>query len=467
MDDFFEDLAQGIHDRAKKRRFGPSPDEMITKLNQQRTEGLYGQDNYLGNYVPGTNTPYLQGGQDSQDYSYGGQLGIPGSEDAYQQQWFKNNFILPDPAHRGLRSLGEFINDVQRRERKNTDDGSFADAVKKITGAGDIQEVLATQRKYSDGSGIQMPESMFNSDALTPRVDDEGNAIPAETISGFWFGESGNGLQKLGSAEPLTTQEKIDTTLLTIDVPFVGAGAKYIAKKGIDGGMFLGGQATQGVKQIADVALTKGSQIADVVEAGGKVANRVVRDTLDTIKPNGPRLAYANADETKFDKVVKDKTNQIKDDGPLKADIYLDDQGKNFITGQPQVFPEIMKKFDLAIDDAVKIKEREVGRALTELETRKVYDDVTAKMYGGKNGIKQRTLDFGSEKQVLRRNGEGRTVLQEVDEFEFKNLNDILKRDATVVQGNKVGKVLADDFDSRNIGDDPWRSEPFRPDIGR
>ena len=72
MDDFFEDLAQGIHDRAKKRRFGPSPDEMITKLNQQRTEGLYGQDNYLGNYVPGTNTPYLQGGQDSQDYSYGG-----------------------------------------------------------------------------------------------------------------------------------------------------------------------------------------------------------------------------------------------------------------------------------------------------------------------------------------------------------------------------------------------------------
>ena len=466
MDDFFEDLAQGIHDRAKKRRFGPSPDEMITKLNQQRTEGLYGQDNYLGNYVPGTNTPYLQGGQDSQDYSYGGQLGIPGSEDAYQQQWFKNNFILPDPAHRGLRSLGEFINDVQRRERKNTDDGSFADAVKKITGAGDIQEVLATQRKYSDGSGIQMPESMFNSDALTPRVDDEGNAIPAETISGFWFGESGNGLQKLGSAEPLTTQEKIDTTLLTLDVPFVGAGAKYIAKKGIDGGMFLGGQATQGVKQIADVALTKGSQIADVVEAGGKVANRVVRDTLDTIKPNGPRLAYANADETKFDKVVKDKTNQIKDDGPLKADIYLDDQGKNFITGQPQVFPEIMKKFDLAIDDAVKTKERELGRALTELETRKVYDDVTAKMYGGKNGIKQRTLDFGSEKQVLRRNGEGRTVLQEVDEFEFKNLNDILKRDATVVQGNKVGKVLADDFDLRNVGDDPWRSTPFRPDIG-
>jgi hypothetical protein len=462
------DLAQGIHDRANERRQGPSSDEMITKLNQKRTEDLYdySQDNYLGNYVPGTNIPYVRGGKDSQDYSYGGQLGIPGSDRAYQQQWFKNNFILPDPAHRGLRSLGEFINDVQRRERKNTDDGSFADAVKKITGAGDIQETLATQRKYSDGSGIQMPQSMFNSDALTPRVDDEGNAIPAETISGFWFGESGNGLQSLGRAEPLTTQEKIDTTLLTLDLPFISAGAKAIAKKGVDGGMFLGGKTKEGVKQIADVALTKGSEIADVVEASGKVANRLVKDTLDSIKPNGPRLAYANADESKFDKVVKDKTNQIKDDGPLKADIYLDDQGNNFVTGQAQVVPEIMKKFDLAIDDAVKTKERELGRALTELETRKVYDEVTAKMYGGKNGIKQRTLDFGSEKQVLRRNGEGRTVLQEVDEFEFKNLNDILKRDKTTIQGNKVGKVLADDFNLRNVGDEPWNNKAPRPDIG-
>ena len=90
------DLAQGIHDRADKRRLGPSPDEMITKLNQQRAEGLYGnaQDNYLGNKVPGTNTPYLRGGKDSQDYSYGGQLGIPGSEDAYNQQWFKNNSYI-------------------------------------------------------------------------------------------------------------------------------------------------------------------------------------------------------------------------------------------------------------------------------------------------------------------------------------------------------------------------------------
>ena len=462
------DLAQGIHDRADKRRLGPSPDEMITKLNQQRAEGLYGnaQDNYLGNKVPGTNTPYLRGGKDSQDYSYGGQLGIPGSEDAYNQQSFKNNSLLPDPAHTALRGVGEFINDVKKRERKNTDDGSFADAVKKITGADDIQETLATQRKYSDGSGIEMPQSMFNSDALTPRVDDEGNPIPAETLSEFWFGESGNGLQSLGRAEPLTTQEKIDTTLLTLDVPFIGAGAKYIAKKGIDGGMFLGGQAKEGVKQIADATLTKGSQIADVVEAGGKVAGRVVKDTLDSIKPNGPRLAYANANESKFDKVVKDKSKQIKDDGPLKADIYLDDQGNNAITGQSQVFPEIMKKFDLAIDDAVKVKERELGRALTELETRKVYDDVTAKMYGGKQGIEQRGLDFGSEKQVLRRNGEGRTVLQEVDEFEFKNLNDILKRDATTINGNQVGKVLADDFNLRNIGEDPWGRKSFRPDIG-
>jgi len=471
MDDLFEDLAQGIHDRANKRRLGPSPDEMITKLNQQRAEeymgvGSINDTHYLGNYVPGTNTPYLRGGKDSQDYSYGGQLGIPGSEDAYKQQWFKNNFILPDPAHTALRGVGEFINDVKKRERKNTDDGSFADAVKKITGAGDIQETLATQRKYSDGSGIEMPQSMFNSDALTPRVDDEGNPIPAETLSEFWFGESGNGLQSLGRAEPLTTQEKIDTALLTLDVPFIGAGAKAIAKKGIDGGMFLGGQAKEGVKQIADVALTKGSQIADVVEAGGKVANRVVKDTLDSIKPTGPRLAYANANESKFDKVVKDKSKQIKDDGPLKADIYLDDQGNNVITGGAQVVPDIMKKFDLAIDDAVKAKERELGRVLTELETRKVYDNVTAKMYGGKNGIKQRELDFGSDKQVLRRNGEGRTVLQEVDEFEFKNLNDILKRDATTINGNQVGKVLADDFNLRSIGEDPWGQKSFRPDIG-
>jgi hypothetical protein len=416
------DLAQGIHDRANERRQGPSPDEMITKLNQKRTEDLYdySQDNYLGNYVPGTNKPYLRGGRDSQDYSYGGQLGIPNSPEALAQQRFYNEHTYPGMA--GVRGIGDTLNSIVDKEKE-----LIADSPKEYTGISWLDR--------------------------NPMLD-EGER--GTGVAEFLIGEGGDFFDTLGNSQETTGTQQLDAGMLFVDL--LSGGSTKVARKF---GQTLydtldGTYINKGFDKLEDI----GGKIADfggdVLEAGksgAMVVGKGVDDALRATFPPGgggtPQLAPANAT---IESLVKDieKPKPTRQE-PLKADIPLDDTGLNPVTGVQVVAPRVASDFLDEVNNAVKEKEKQLDRPLTEDEMADVRDNVTFDRYKDKDF---RVADGLKEDEVLRLNSEGRLVKQIVDKTETKDIFELLPRKSNTLSND--GVVLANDFKDRPIGDNPW-----------
>ena len=389
MDDLFEDLAQGIHDRAKKRR----------------------------QVIPGTDIPYLKGGRDSQDYSYGGQFGIPNSPEALDQQIFYNEQTYPGMA--GVRGIGETLNSIVDKEK----------------------ELIADSPK--DYTGI----SWLDRNPLL----DEGEQ--GTGVAEFFVGEGGDFFETLGNSQETTGMQQLDAGMLAVDA--LSLGTTKMARKGAQGlyDTLDGTYINKGFDKLEEI----GSNIAEVggnaLEAGksgAMVLGKSVDDALSAtfnLPPGGssPQLATANDSvENLLKSIEKPKPTRQE---PLQADIYLDDKGNNVITGSNVVAPRVIQDFGIAIDDAVKSKEQELGRELTEDETRDVYDQVTVDKF---NSIEDREKILGRKDAVLRQNGEGRIVLDTLDDYEVKDLSPVLPR------ADRKGSVMNNDFKGRRIGDDTW-----------
>ena len=379
------DLSQGIHDRANKRR----------------------------QVVPGTDVPYLQGGRDSQDYSYGGQFGIPNSPEAIEQQNFYNEQTYPGMA--GVRGIGEVLNSI-----------------------------VDTEKEY-------LLERSANSTNPLASKDPMG-------LGEFFIGEGGDFFENLGNSQPTTGMQQFDAGMVGLDL--MTGGSTKVARKGaqtlydsLDGTYINKG--FDKLEEIGGDIAEVGGNVLDAGKAGAMVVGRGVDDALSAtfqLPPGGnsPQLATANDSIANLLKdIEKPKTARQE---PLKADIYLDDKGNNVITGSKVVAPKVIQDFGVAIDDAVKAKEQEVGRELTEDETRDVYDQATVDKF---TDIKDRERILGRKDAVLRKNGEGRIVLDTLDDYEAKDLSPVLPR----VAKKGKGSLMDNDFKDRKIGDDTWSAK--------
>ena len=275
-------------------------------------------------------------------------------------------------------------------------------------------------------------------------------------VAEFFVGEGGDFFETLGNSQETTGMQQLDAGMLGIDL--ISGGTTKMARKGAQGlyDVLDGTTINKGFDKLEDIGgkiAEVGGNVLEAGKSGAMVVGKGVDDALSAtfnLPPGGnsPQLATANDSvESLIKSIEKPKSARQE---PLKADIYLDDQGNNVITGSNVVAPRVIQDFGVAVDDAVKAKEQEVGRELTEDETRDVYDQVTVDKFTDKGN---RIKELGFEDRVLRKNGEGRIVLDTLDDYEAKDLSPILPR------ADRKGSVMDNDFKDRRIGDDTWSNK--------
>ncbi len=388
MDDLFEDLAQGIHDRAKKRR----------------------NDGYVSN-LP---YPDLQAKPDFMNEFLGG--------------------LVRDP-RQNMPMAG--TNNAMQLEQGNESIDAFADS---------IAGTRNTLDDYYGVGGIADPNQVYV-DPNTGAVERINKPIPYKQpeqngLGTLLIGNADKSVRAHNENRPSNMMDDLDLALIALDAGTLGA--TNVARNAVKQTLKAPIEGVQGLSQL-------GTNTYDIVEAGVKVGGRAIKDTLDDIIPpsNGLQPAYATPNPMdEFVKKIEEPVQTARQE-PLKADIYLDDKGNNVITGSNVVAPKVIQDFGVAIDDAVKAKEQELGRELSEDETRDVYDQVTVDKF---TDVKDREKILGRKDAVLRRNGEGRIVLDTLDDYEVKDLSPVLPR------VDRKGSVMSNDFKGRRIGDDTWSS---------
>ena len=317
MDDLFEDLAQGIHDRAKKRR----------------------NDGYVDN-LP---YPDLQAKPDFMNEFLGG--------------------LVRDP-RQNMPMAG--TNNAMQLEQGNETIDSFADS---------LASTKDTLDDYYGAGGIADPNQVYV-DPNTGAVERINKPIPYKQpeqngLGTLLIGNADKSVRAHNENRPSKMMDDLDLMLVALDAGTLGS--TNVARNAVKQTLKA---PIEGVQQLGQL----GTNIYDIGEAGVKVGGRAIKDTLDGIIPpgnGGLQPAYATPNPMNdLIKKIEDPIQPARQE-PLKADIYLDDKGNNAITGTNVVAPKVIQDFGVAIDDAVKAKEQEVGRELTEDETRDVYDQVT------------------------------------------------------------------------------------------
>lgn len=389
MDDLFEDLAQGIHDRAKKRR----------------NDG----------YVSDLPYPDLQAKPDFMNEFLGG--------------------LVRDP-RQNMPMAG--TNNTMQLEQGNETIDSFANA---------LEGTKNTLDDFYNVGGIADPNQVYI-DPNTGAVERINKPIPykqpeQQGIGTLLIGNADESVRAHNENRPSKVMDDLDLFLVALDAGTLGS--TNVARNAVKQTIKAPIEGVQSLSQI-------GTNIYDIGEAGVKVGGRVIKDALDDIIPPSNGLQPAYATPNPMDELVKKIEEPIQPtrQEPLKADIYLDDKGNNVVTGSSVVAPKVIQDFGIAIDDAVKTKEQELGRELTEDETRDVYDQVTVDKF---TSIEDREKILGRKDAVLRKNGEGRIVLDTLDDYEAKDLSPVLPR------ADRKGSVMANDFKDRRIGDDTWSSK--------
>ena len=389
MDDLFEDLAQGIHDRARKRR----------------NDG----------YVSDLPYPDLQAKPDFMNEFLGG--------------------LVRDP-RQNMPMAG--TNNAMQLEQGDETIDSFANA---------LEGTKNTLDDFYNVGGIADPNQVYI-DPNTGAVERINKPIPykqpeQQGIGTLLIGNADESVRAYNENRPSKVMDDLDLFLVALDAGTLGS--TNVARNAVKQTIKAPIEGVQSLSQI-------GTNIYDVGEAGVKVGGRVIKDALDGIIPPSNGLQPAYATPNPMDELVKKIEEPIQPvrQEPLKADIYLDDKGNNVITGSSVVAPKVIQDFGIAIDDAVKAKEQELGRELTEDETRDVYDQVTVDKF---TSIEDRERILGRKDAVLRKNGEGRIVLDTLDDYEAKDLSPVLPR------ADRKGSVMANDFKDRRIGDDTWSSK--------
>ena len=261
-----DDLAQGIHDRANKRR----------------------QEKQV---VPGTDIPYLQGGRDSQDYSLGGQFGIPSSPEAYAQQRFYNEHTYPGMA--GVRGIGETLNSLVDTEKE----------------------------------------------ALMNRAENNRNPLASEDPMGlgeFFIGEGGDFFENIGNGLETTGTQQLDAGLVGVDL--MSGGSTKVARKAgqalydtLDGTYINKGfDALEDIGgKIADFGAEVGGNVLEAGKAGAMVVGKGIDDALNAtfqLPPGGtsPQLATADDSVESLIKNIEEPEPTIPEpiaEGPLQSEI--------------------------------------------------------------------------------------------------------------------------------------------------
>ena len=273
-------------------------------------------------------------GRDSQTYSYGGQLGIPATPEALEQQKFynRNNKTTSD----FFRAIGGGLNDVVDANR-------------------------TANNKISEYNQQFIPQE------YRTKPDSQGG------VANLAIGEAGDFFNNLADGNTTTGMQKFDAGFLGADLATLG-GTKLLrtgAKGLYDGAEFLGKKYNQGLDSIYDTISNDiksvGSGLSDLASDAG----RAVNDTL-TGGFNTDFLQYAKAnDGTPTRKVVDDKIKS----NTMAMEVNLDNTGKNVVTGEQvagmSAINGIEKKlsqelYNKDVEDLTKAEEEEVSAQMTK-----------------------------------------------------------------------------------------------------
>ena len=323
-------------------------------------------------------------GRDSQTYSYGGQLGIPATPEALEQQKFynRNNKTTSD----FFRAIGHGLNDVVDANR-------------------------TANNKISEYNQQFIPQEHRT------KPDSQGG------FANLGIGEAGDFFNNLADGNTTTGMQKFDAGFLGADLATLG-GTKLLrtgAKGLYDGAEYLGKKYNKGLDSIYDTISNDiksvGSGISDLASDAG----RAVNDTL-TGGFNTDFLQYAKAnDAMPTRKVVDDKIKS----NTMAMEVNLDNTGKNVVTGEQvagmSVINGIEKKlsqelYNKDVEDLTKAEEEEVSAQMT-------------KEYFDKEGKVIRKIDGGYK-----------YIVSDKDKITSPNIADILRNRT----GNR-SNILNDD----------------------
>ena len=310
-------------------------------------------------------------GRDSQVYSYSGQLGIPATPEALEQQKFynRNNKATSD----FFRAIGGGLNNV-------------VDANKQAN------------NKISEYNQQFIPQEHRT------KPDSQGG------VANLAIGEAGDFFNNLADGNTTTGMQKLDAGFLGADLATLGGTklARTGAKGLYDGAEYLGKKYNQGLDSIYDTISNDiksvGSGISDLASDAG----RAVNDTL-TGGFNTDFLQYAKAnDAMPTRKVVDDKIKS----NTMAMEVNLDNSGKNVVTGEQvagmSVINGIEKKlsqelYNKDVEDLTKAEEEEVSAQMT-------------KEYFDKEGKVIRKIDGGYK-----------YIVSDKDKITSPNIADILR----------------------------------------
>ena len=310
-------------------------------------------------------------GRDSQTYSYGGQLGIPATPKALEQQKFynRNNKATSD----FFRSIGGGLNDVVDASRQ-------------------------ANNKISEYNQQFIPQEHRT------KPDSQGG------VANLQIGEAGGFFNNLADGNSTSGMQKFDAGFLVADLASLG-GTKLLrtgAKGLYNGAEYLGKKYNKGLDSIYDTisndAKSVGSGISDLASDAG----RAVNDTL-TGGFNTDFLQYAKANNgTPTRKVVDDKIKS----NTMAMEVNLDNTGKNVVTGEQvagmSAINGIEKKlsqelYNKDVEDLTKAEEEEVSAQMT-------------KEYYDKEGKVIRKIDGGYK-----------YIVSDKDKITSPNIADILR----------------------------------------
>jgi len=310
-------------------------------------------------------------GRDSQVYSYSGQLGIPATPEALEQQKFynRNNKATSD----FFRAIGGGLNNVVDANRQ-------------------------ANNKISEYNQQFIPQEHRT------KPDSQGG------VANLAIGEAGDFFNNLADGNTTTGMQKLDAGFLGADLAtFGGTKLARAGAKGLyDGAEYLGKKYNQGLDSIYDTISNDiksvGSGISDLASDAG----RAVNDTL-TGGFNTDFLQYAKAnDAMPTRKVVDDKIKS----NTMAMEVNLDNSGKNVVTGEQvagmSVINGIEKKlsqelYNKDVEDLTKAEEEEVSAQMT-------------KEYFDKEGKVIRKIDGGYK-----------YIVSDKDKITSPNIADILR----------------------------------------
>lgn len=310
-------------------------------------------------------------GRDSQAYSYSGQLGIPATPEALEQQKFynRNNKATSD----FFRAIGGGLNDVVDANRQ-------------------------VNNKISEYNQQFIPQEHRT------KPDSQGG------VANLAIGEAGDFFNNLADGNTTTGMQKLDAGFLGADLAtFGGTKLARAGAKGLyDGAEYLGKKYNQGLDSIYD---TISNDIKSVGSGASDLASDLGRAVNDTLTGgfNTDFLQYAKAnDAMPTRKVVDDKIKS----NTMAMEVNLDNSGKNVVTGEQvagmSVINGIEKKlsqelYNKDVEDLTKAEEEEVSAQMT-------------KEYFEKEGKVIRKID-----------GSYRYIVSDKDKITSPNIADILR----------------------------------------